>query len=79
MDDYRCGHCDNDVATAAAGPHAAAAEPTLRVGEEVSHGTYGRGVVVALEGARAEVHFGGHGVHTVRNATLRSAASRVEC
>ena len=35
-------------------------------GEEVIHQTFGRGVVLALEGDRAEIDFGGHGIRTVR-------------
>jgi ATP-dependent DNA helicase RecQ len=42
-------------------------------GEEVVHDTFGRGIVVAVEGERAEVDFGGHGVRTVRSEFLTHA------
>jgi ATP-dependent DNA helicase RecQ len=78
MEDYRCGHCDNDRAAAESPPLLAvlpdAAPPPpepLRAGAEVTHGTYGRGIVMALDGDRAEVDFGGHGVITVRGETLK--------
>ncbi|MEX2582779.1 MAG: ATP-dependent DNA helicase RecQ [Gemmatimonadota bacterium] len=35
-------------------------------GEEVRHTTFGTGVVLAIEGDRAEIDFGGHGIRTVR-------------
>jgi ATP-dependent DNA helicase RecQ len=79
MEEYRCGHCDNDRAAADSTPHLAVlpddAPPPpdpLRPGAEVAHGTYGRGVVMALDGDRAEVDFGGHGVITVRGETLKA-------
>jgi ATP-dependent DNA helicase RecQ len=78
MEEYRCGHCDNDRAAADAPPLLAllpdAPPPPalLRPGAEVSHGTYGRGVVMALDADRVEVDCGGHGVITVRGETLKS-------
>src|SRR5690606_1615987 len=81
-DDFRCGHCDNDaLAAEEALPEPKAVEMTaaepgrapgadLVPGEEVSHGTYGRGVVLSLDGERIEVDFGGHGVRTVRRDRL---------
>jgi ATP-dependent DNA helicase RecQ len=41
-------------------------EFTPEPGEEVVHGTFGSGVVLAVEGDRAEIDFGGHGIRTVR-------------
>jgi ATP-dependent DNA helicase RecQ len=71
MEDYHCGHCDNDGAAGSAPvPRGPAEEPVLRTGDEVAHGTYGRGVVMALDGERAEVDFGGHGVHLLRRDSL---------
>jgi ATP-dependent DNA helicase RecQ len=72
-DDYRCGHCDVDLR--AAGGHAASAfaertAPTLAPGDEVQHGTWGGGVVLTVDGERAEVDFGGHGMRTVPVALL---------
>lgn len=113
MEDYRCGHCDNDVdlragvvngdavkdaqqmlaeapdgsasvtsgssdrkaavewtqeAAASAGnaDEPAAAGAAVLEGAEVSHGTFGRGVLLERMGERGEVDFGGHGVRTVR-------------
>jgi ATP-dependent DNA helicase RecQ len=86
-EDFRCGHCDNDVketsvAVDAEGvarlslalepaPPAEAmpAEddlPSFYVGEEVSHGTFGEGMVLAVNGDRAEVDFAGHGTRMVK-------------
>jgi ATP-dependent DNA helicase RecQ len=42
----------------------------LEAGEEVMHGTFGRGVVLAAEADSVEVDFGGHGVRTVRSEFL---------
>jgi ATP-dependent DNA helicase RecQ len=42
----------------------------FEAGEEVTHGTFGRGVVLAADGDRVEVDFGGHGVRTVRSSFL---------
>jgi len=39
-------------------------------GEEVSHGTFGMGIVIAVESDRAEIDFGGHGIRTVRSDFL---------
>jgi ATP-dependent DNA helicase RecQ len=40
--------------------------PTFYPGEEVSHGTFGEGMVLAVNGDRAEVDFAGHGTRTVK-------------
>jgi ATP-dependent DNA helicase RecQ len=81
-DDYACGHCDNDAAApprngarvdeagAEAGPRPAAA---LAPGDEVRHATFGRGVVLAVEHAHAEVDFGGHGVRRAATGSLEPA------
>lgn len=79
MEDYRCGHCDNDGATpaATASNGAIAQEPGVielptpvafggAEGEEVTHGTYGQGVLIERRGERGEVDFGGHGIRVVR-------------
>ncbi len=39
-------------------------------GEEVTHGTFGEGVVLVVRGERVEVDFGGHGVRTIRSDFL---------
>lgn len=81
-EEWRCGHCDNCVAppvegmTAAAEPPAIASESlapdaapaadALGVGDEVSHGTFGEGLVLAITGAKAEVDFEGHGTRMIR-------------
>ncbi|HET7234442.1 MAG TPA: ATP-dependent DNA helicase RecQ [Longimicrobium sp.] len=41
------------------------------VGEEVVHGTFGEGMVMALEGDRAEVDFAGHGTRTIKVEFLK--------
>jgi ATP-dependent DNA helicase RecQ len=41
------------------------------VGDEVVHGTFGEGLVLALDGDRAEVDFAGHGTRTIRTELLR--------
>jgi ATP-dependent DNA helicase RecQ len=46
--------------------------PALAVGEEVAHGTFGEGMVMAIDGDRAEVDFAGHGTRTVKLEFLRS-------
>ena len=83
-----CGHCDNDAAPRVEGasePPAAmqddgrfAAEEdepeALSVGDEVTHGTFGSGLVLALAGDRAEVDFEGHGTRMIR----RDFLTRVE-
>jgi ATP-dependent DNA helicase RecQ len=88
-EDFRCGHCDNDVAAAKAaagaiplraevpvarvvGPADAALSPALAVGAEVSHGTFGEGMVLGMHGDRAEVDFAGHGTRVVRIDALRA-------
>lgn len=43
----------------------------LAVGEEVVHGTFGEGMVMAMDGDRAEVDFAGHGTRTIRIEFLR--------
>jgi ATP-dependent DNA helicase RecQ len=45
----------------------------LAAGEEVTHGTFGRGIVLAVEPDRAEIDFGGHGIRTVRRDFLTRA------
>lgn len=81
-DDYVCGHCDNEASAADTGidPDAAAdlqafepeLEPSpldtleIEAGEEITHETFGKGIVLAIEGDRAEIDFGGHGIRTVR-------------
>jgi ATP-dependent DNA helicase RecQ len=69
-EDYRCGHCDNDVASTPDLPLPSSA-PTLHPGDEITHPTYGRGTVMNLTGDRAEVDFGGHGVVVVRGEECR--------
>jgi ATP-dependent DNA helicase RecQ len=80
--DSVCGHCDNDAkGSTEAGdaerrpesisiPAIAMAEedesPALAVGEEVTHGTFGEGMVLAVNGDRAEVDFAGHGTRMVK-------------
>ena len=41
------------------------------VGDEVAHGTFGEGMVMAIDGDRAEVDFAGHGTRTIRIEFLR--------
>ena len=81
-EDLRCGHCDNDAAQpspeavyagevyarAEAEPAPAGEEEPheLWAGEEVRHETFGEGVVLAVNGDRAEVDFSGHGTRTIR-------------
>ncbi|HYR11328.1 MAG TPA: RecQ family zinc-binding domain-containing protein, partial [Longimicrobium sp.] len=54
----------------AAGSSAAALAPepvdTLSAGDEVSHGTFGEGMVLAVVGDKAEVDFEGHGTRMIR-------------
>lgn len=80
----RCGHCDNDIAVHLDG--AVIREPDgellvavpalldesecLGPGEEVSHETFGAGVILSVDSNRAEVDFGGHGIRTVRTDFL---------
>jgi ATP-dependent DNA helicase RecQ len=42
------------------------------VGDEVAHGTFGEGMVMALDGDRAEVDFAGHGTRTISIEFLRA-------
>jgi ATP-dependent DNA helicase RecQ len=42
------------------------------VGDEVAHGTFGEGMVMAIDGDRAEVDFAGHGTRTIRIEFLRA-------
>ncbi|HYH81443.1 MAG TPA: ATP-dependent DNA helicase RecQ [Longimicrobium sp.] len=42
------------------------------VGEEVAHGTFGEGMVMSIDGDRAEVDFAGHGTRTIRIEFLRA-------
>lgn len=80
-DDYVCAHCDNESrlsdVQADLDPRADALEapPVVETsegrcdpeaGEEVTHSTFGRGIVLAINGDRAEIDFGGHGIRTVR-------------
>ncbi|CAN5710334.1 RecQ family ATP-dependent DNA helicase [soil metagenome] len=80
-DDYQCGHCDNDEGVAAeilpesaqmpeAEPYSGGAdevdEQDFLPGEDVNHGTFGEGMVLAVSGDRVEIDFGGHGIRTVR-------------
>jgi ATP-dependent DNA helicase RecQ len=77
-DRFRCGHCDADpgaefpvadAGSAAAGPPEEAGSP-LAPGEEVRHGTFGTGIVVAVREDRIGVDFGGHGERTVHADVL---------
>jgi ATP-dependent DNA helicase RecQ len=45
--------------------------PAFSVGEEVVHGTFGEGMVMALDGDRAEVDFAGHGTRTIKTEFLK--------
>jgi ATP-dependent DNA helicase RecQ len=45
-------------------------EDDLLVGEEVTHDTFGRGMVIDVQAERVEVDFGGHGIRTVRSDRL---------
>jgi hypothetical protein len=38
----------------------------LSAGDEVSHGTFGEGLVLAVVGDKAEVDFEGHGTRMIR-------------
>jgi ATP-dependent DNA helicase RecQ len=42
------------------------------VGDEVAHGTFGEGMVMAIDGDRAEVDFAGHGTRTIRIELLKA-------
>jgi ATP-dependent DNA helicase RecQ len=83
-EDFACGHCDNCVtphsgsserdavpALALAPSSDAAPEPAgLRAGDEVTHGTFGEGLVLAVNQDRAEVDFSGHGTRMVKTEFL---------
>jgi ATP-dependent DNA helicase RecQ len=84
-EDFRCGHCDNDRVTGSGRrpiePMNVAAPPglareldeeegVLLTGEEVTHDTFGAGMVIDVQGDRVEVDFGGHGIRTVRSDYL---------
>jgi ATP-dependent DNA helicase RecQ len=62
------------VNTTNASAAAAEAADSLGVGDEVSHGTFGEGLVLAVVGDKAEVDFEGHGTRMIRLDFL----SRVE-
>jgi ATP-dependent DNA helicase RecQ len=53
-------------------PHARSALEVadLEPGEEAAHETFGKGIVLALDGDRVEIDFGGHGIRTVRRDFL---------
>jgi len=59
-----------EVPAIAAGSSAAESAPepvdTLSAGDEVSHGTFGEGMVLAVVGDKAEVDFEGHGTRMIR-------------
>ncbi|HYW05781.1 MAG TPA: RecQ family zinc-binding domain-containing protein, partial [Longimicrobium sp.] len=78
-DEFVCGHCDNDgrkaqntrapepVPTVAIAPAPeVATEAGLTPGGEVTHPTFGEGMVLAVKYDRAEVDFAGHGTRTVK-------------
>ena len=80
-DSYVCAHCDNESKLSDVQsdpePRTDAVEPAPafeatdnrfdpEAGEEVAHSTFGRGIVLAINGDRAEIDFGGHGIRTVR-------------
>src|SRR5690606_37638234 len=83
-DEYACSHCDNDAKLTDLGynPDGKVAAPRsplrgapsdradLEPGEEVTHPTFGKGIVLVVEAERAEIDFGGHGVRTVRRDQL---------
>ena len=86
---WTCGHCDNCVAPRMEGIAATAEAPAIAgesfapgsveeesvaVGDEVSHGTFGAGLVLAVVGDKAEVDFERHGTRMIRLDFL----SRVE-
>jgi ATP-dependent DNA helicase RecQ len=46
--------------------------PAFSIGEEVTHGTFGEGMVLGVTGDKAEVDFAGHGTRVVKIDFLRS-------
>jgi ATP-dependent DNA helicase RecQ len=46
--------------------------PAFSIGEEVTHNTFGEGMVLGVTGDRAEVDFAGHGTRTVKIDFLRA-------
>jgi ATP-dependent DNA helicase RecQ len=52
-------------------PVAEAPAPAFSVGEEVAHATFGEGMVMSLDGDRAEVDFAGHGTRTIKVEFLK--------
>jgi ATP-dependent DNA helicase RecQ len=46
-------------------------QASIAVGEEVVHGTFGEGMVMAVDGDRAEVDFAGHGTRTIKLEFLK--------
>jgi ATP-dependent DNA helicase RecQ len=70
----RCGHCDNDGEGRRSQVRAGGGEmPELTPGGEVRHATYGSGIVLEVDGERAEIDFGGHGTRRVHLSTLLSS------
>jgi hypothetical protein len=47
-------------------PTAPVIVPDLVPGLEATHETFGRGIVLSIDGDRVEVDFGGHGIRVVR-------------
>jgi ATP-dependent DNA helicase RecQ len=45
--------------------------PAFAIGEEVVHGTFGEGMVLGVDGDKAEVDFAGHGTRTVKVEFLK--------
>jgi hypothetical protein len=58
------------VPALASAPSAPPAEGGLRPGDEVTHGTFGEGLVLAVNQDRAEVDFSGHGTRMVKTEFL---------
>ena len=81
-EDFVCGHCDNDthprsdagerntVPAVAIAPVQAEPLAGLCAGDEVTHGTFGEGMVLAINHDRAEVDFSGHGTRVVKTEFL---------
>jgi ATP-dependent DNA helicase RecQ len=77
-DERPCGHCDNDLDGRSDDPDFSQGDtptalPDLTAGEEVTHPTFGAGILVGVDGERADIDFGGHGVRTVGIGALRRA------